>query len=218
MTTAPRFEDRLLVQLRQVVADRPAPAAARSRGPQRTRLALAGAGVAAATAAVAVVATSNDANHSAYALKARADGAVTVSIHSLRDANGLERSLRDAGIPAVVDYAPTGSGACAGSGAPAAPPRGAGGESGATFHTGSDGAGPSLTQHGKAPDGERRQRATMSFVSTRGGDATFTIDPGTLGPGERVYITTSTGAVTSIAMAIGAHKPAAPCVPAPPAP
>ena len=42
MTTAPRFEDRLLVQLRQVVADRPTPAAARRRGPRRTRLALKG--------------------------------------------------------------------------------------------------------------------------------------------------------------------------------
>ena len=42
---------------------------------------------------------------------------------------------------------------------------------------------------------------------------TFTIVPGTIQPGEKLYITTSTGAVTSIGMAIGTEKPAAVCAP-----
>jgi hypothetical protein len=40
---------------------------------------------------------------------------------------------------------------------------------------------------------------------------TFTIDPGNVAPGQNVYITTSTGKVTSLAMAIGKRPPAGPC-------
>ena len=222
MTASPRFEDRLLEQLRQVVADRPAPHEAARRRPQRTRLALAGVGVAAAAAAVAVVATSNDLDHSAYAVQSQADGAVTVRIHSLSDADGLQRSLRAAGIPAVVDYVPSTTGDCAVPGTPATSPstQAAGGtaESGPTLQTGTTGSGPTLSQHGKPPAGDERHRSTLSVRSTQGGDATFTIDPGTLKSGDKVFITTSTGAVSSIGMAIAAHKPVAACVPAPPAP
>jgi len=222
MTASPRFEDRLLQQLRQVVADRPAPRVAQRRRPRRTRLALTGVGVAAAAAAVAVVATSNDGSHSAYAVQAQADGAVSVSIHSLSDAEGLQRSLRSAGVPAVVDYVPGDASACAAPGPPAASPGtpGMGGtaERGATLRTGTAGSGPSLSQEGKPPPGDGQRRTTMSVVSTRDGDATFTIDPGTLKPGDKVYITTSTGAVSSIGMAIAAHKPTAACAPAAPTP
>ena len=53
------FEDRLLTELRRVVAERPAPAAV-AVPRRRSRLALSGAAVAAATAAIVVVATSGD--------------------------------------------------------------------------------------------------------------------------------------------------------------
>jgi NADPH-dependent curcumin reductase CurA len=52
-------------------------------------------------------------------------------------------------------------------------------------------------------------------VSVTPAGATFTIDPGTLKVGQHVYITTSTGAVTSIAMSVAKAKPAIPCPPAP---
>jgi hypothetical protein len=199
MTTAHRFEDRLLDQLQEIVAARPAPAVATRRRPRRRRLALAGVGVTAATAAVALVVTGSDVTPSAYAVQPRADGSVTVKIRGLEDAAGLERTLRAAGVPASVDYAPGGPAGCA-----AAPPP----PSGATTQRsgGSRDDGPSLSGPGPGT-GER--------VSTkvRAGDdgVTFTIDPGNLKPGEKIYITTSTGAVNSIGMAVAKEKPAAPC-------
>ena len=112
MTTANRFEDRLLDQLQEIVAARPAPAVVTRRRPQRRRLALAGVSVAAATAAAVLVATGSDVTPSAYAVQPRADGSVTVHIRGLEDAKGLERSLRAAGVPAVVDYAAAGKSGC----------------------------------------------------------------------------------------------------------
>jgi hypothetical protein len=44
----------------------------------------------------------------AYAVTANEDGTVSVEINSLRDAEGLERRLREAGVPAVVQYLPPG--------------------------------------------------------------------------------------------------------------
>ena len=41
----------------------------------------------------------------------------------------------------------------------------------------------------------------------------FTIDPGTLDPGEHVYITTSGGALSSVGVAVGTTRPQAPCPP-----
>jgi hypothetical protein len=188
MTASTRFEDRLLEQLRDVVAARPVPAVA---APPRwgRRLVLAGAGVAAATAVTAIVATSGDVTP-AYAVQPGADGSVTVRIHSLRDAAGLQRSLRAAGVPAVVNYGPVD---CAG---PAGP------QSGTSSSRGTD-RGPSLSQPGPGPG------ATTSQLRIDDDGVTFTIDRGNIGPGQKVFITTSAGTVTSLAMAIGKHGPCA---------
>jgi hypothetical protein len=106
-----RFEERLLGELRRVVAERPAPAAPvaapRRRPVPRPRVALVGAGLVAA-AATAVVISGGDPATPAYAVQPHADGTVTVQINSLRDADGLERKLRAAGVPADVTYLPTG--------------------------------------------------------------------------------------------------------------
>jgi hypothetical protein len=201
MTTANRFEDRLLDQLQEIVAARPAPTVVARRRPRRRRLALAGAGVAAATAAVVLVATGSEVTPSAYAVQPRADGSVTVAIRGLEDASGLERSLRAAGVPAVVDYAPAGHAGCV-----ASPPHASGART-QRMGAGSRDDGPSLSGPGPEPGA----RVTTVNVRVSDDGVKFTIDPGSLRPGEKVYITTSTGAVSSIGMAIAKEKPAAPC-------
>lgn len=44
----------------------------------------------------------------AYAVTENADGTITVEIRSIEDADGLEGQLEDAGVPAAVNYLPTG--------------------------------------------------------------------------------------------------------------
>ena len=154
---------------------------------------------------MAFVVTSGDVATRAYAVESRPDGAVSVSIHSLSDAAGLQRSLRAAGVPAVVDYVPAGQGRCL------SPPAG-GGET----------AGPRTTRgSSRQPDAVRtREGAGLpagkmvgSTVSVGGDGATFTIDPGELDPGEEVYITTSTGVLSTIGVAVGKEAPPATCAP-----
>src|SRR4051812_4683219 len=103
------FEDRLLAELRAVVAARPAPAPPPSPPPARrlprARLSLA---AGAATVAGVLLATGGGGAAPAYAVEKQPDGSVTVEINSLRDAAGLQEKLRAAGIPAVVDYTPFG--------------------------------------------------------------------------------------------------------------
>jgi hypothetical protein len=105
--TPTTFEDRLLDELRTVVAARPAPEAVSAAPPRRLRLALA-TGAVAATAVGVVVISGGDSAAPAYAVEQQPDGSVTVEIRSLRDAAGLQEKLRAAGIPAVVDYTPAG--------------------------------------------------------------------------------------------------------------
>jgi hypothetical protein len=214
MTASNRFEDRLLDQLRQVVAERPAPEPVTHRRRHRTRLALAGAGVAAATAAVALVVSSNEVTPNAYAVQSRPDGSISVSIRSLSDADGLQRSLRDAGVPAVVDYVPSGERDCPAPSA-ASPGEGSSGGNpdGPTFRRDTErGSGPSLSQagpeNGRADD-SKGVRKTKTMVTAGSDGVKFTIDPGTIHPGEKVYITTSTGSVSSIGMTIGKERPPA---------
>ncbi len=233
MSTTHSFEDRLLHELRLVVAEQPAPVAVPARRGRRLRRPLLGVGVVAATtAAIAVLASSGDRTPSAYAVQSQANGAVSVTIHSLKDATGLQRKLRAAGVPAVVDYAAGGVPCVAGAtppeggasgtmqvekGAGTPPPVGAAPEGGAqqSFHTEKgEAGGPTLD--GPAADGAppAQVRAASSVKITPDG-ATFTIDPGALETGQHVYITTSTGAVTTIAMSVAKTKPQIPCPPAP---
>ena len=117
------FEERLLSELRRVVIEESssasAPAApapiARVRFGWARRLGLAGglaAVVAIGLAAVLPIGGGNGAS-AAFAVTQNADGTVTVQIIALRDAEGLERKLRDAGVPALVQYLPAGK-ACEG--------------------------------------------------------------------------------------------------------
>jgi hypothetical protein len=109
MMNSTRFEDRLLHELRELVVTRPpATAVAIHRRPRRRRLLLGSAATAAVTAIAIVLTVSGERATPAFAVARQADGSVTVTINSLRDASGLERELDAAGIPAVVYYTPVG--------------------------------------------------------------------------------------------------------------
>ena len=103
------FEERLLRELRSLVAAPPVDRGQRHafwRGP---RLVLAG-GLAAvlAAAASAGVFFFSAGTQAAYAVTKNADGTVTVEIDSLSDAAGLQAKLQAAGVNAVVEYLPAG--------------------------------------------------------------------------------------------------------------
>jgi hypothetical protein len=214
MTTPERFEDRLLHELRQIVDGNPAPTTASHDRPLRRRIAFGAIGVATATAVVAIVATTSDVTPSAYAVQSGANGAVTVSIHSLSDAAGLQTSLRAAGVPAVVDYAPAGQAAsCLPTGS-ATTATGVGSQPetrsteapGTSAGASSTGSGPTLTPaSGGVPAG------ATTKVEVQPDGVRFTIDPGTIKPGQQVFITTSTGAVDSIGMSVGTTAAATAC-------
>jgi hypothetical protein len=235
-TPAPRFEERLLHQLKHVVAQTPAPqpvAPATRRVPlasriPRRRLALSGAGLATAVAAsaAAVLATSGGVASPAYAVQSRANGTVSVSISDLRDAAGLERRLRAAGIPAIVNYVaePERCAGAAGTGRTMSGP--AAGQAGVvrSQRTGDDGpstaaaggAGPQRATHttGSPPPGGAAAR--MSMRVDRDGRATFTLNADDVKPGQTLMVAATTGTFSSLGMAIvddTKHAPALPCVP-----
>jgi len=105
------FEERLLTELRGVVAEQPEERGQRSerRAFRRPRLMLAG-GLAAAVAvaAIAGVFYLSAGTSAAYAVTKNADGTITVQIDSLTDAAGLQSALQAAGVNAVVKYLPQG--------------------------------------------------------------------------------------------------------------
>ncbi|MDQ1702374.1 MAG: hypothetical protein QOF57_1626 [Frankiaceae bacterium] len=111
--TQQSFEERLLTELRAVVATNGAPLAAplaqRTRSLRQPLMAggtLVGAGV--ITAAFLLTGATSP----AYAVAVNPDGSVTVTISSLRDGAGLQAKLKAAGVNSVVDYLPEGK-ACA---------------------------------------------------------------------------------------------------------
>jgi hypothetical protein len=103
------FEERLLDELRSLVAVPPSGHEQRRAVWRRPRLVLAG-GLAAvlAAAAIAGVVVLSAGTQAAYAVTENADGTVTVEIDSLTDAAGLQAELQQAGVNAVVEYLPAG--------------------------------------------------------------------------------------------------------------
>lgn len=100
------FEEQLLTELRQVVAERAAaaPRPGRSRG--RLVLATAGAGLLAAALVFGVPAVNGDRTPAAHAVTSNDDGSVTITVTRLEDPEGLERQLAAHGITADVSFAP----------------------------------------------------------------------------------------------------------------
>ena len=114
----PDFEQRLLVRLKAVVAERGAAAAAaeaaggqaatpawRRRGP---RLALGAATAVAAVALALIVSAGGDNPPAAFAVEPQQGGGVTIKVYSLEDASGLEQALGEAGIRSQVTWLPAG--------------------------------------------------------------------------------------------------------------
>jgi hypothetical protein len=189
MTITP-FEDRLLAELRHVVATRVASEAI--RGPRRRRaprVLLGSAASAAVAGAALLVAVGGGGVAPAFAVDRQPDGSVTVTINRLSDSAGLQSQLRAAGIAAVVDYTPLGK-TCR-------EPRG---------------SHPASVQ-GRAHGSVLRSTAT-------GGAASFTISRSMVAPGQTLVIMTSGGAgLSSVGMEV-AQGPVSPCqlVDAPPPP
>jgi hypothetical protein len=111
------FEERLLGELKSVVAHRKAERSAAS--PARTRLwsrrsvvLVASAGALAIGAAVGVPLLGGSSTappaSAAFDLMTNDDGTITVTIHRFDDADGLEAQLADHGVPADVTYTPHG--------------------------------------------------------------------------------------------------------------
>jgi hypothetical protein len=198
------FEERLLAELRRVVAEGPGPVAARTplarrhaRLWRRRPLTVAG-GLAAAGAAATIAVLSLDGGQSAaWAVTSNADGTVTVKINSLSDADGLERKLAAAGVPALVQYLPAGK-ACADrprGGAPSPPP--ADGKGAVSGERGLSGSPPGtgdrgLAQAGAPPASTREGAAVQTAMRTdRDGGVAFTIDP-PASRGQTLVITSQT--------------------------
>ncbi len=106
-----RFDERLLAELRRLVDARKSEGTEpRARPPRkvvwRRRVVLAGTAIAAVAIAITVLVPGN--TTPAYAIARAADGSVTVTFNSFQDASGLQQGLQNAGVPAMVQFLPSG--------------------------------------------------------------------------------------------------------------
>jgi len=92
------------VQRKRLFARRIARAARALKLRRRFRLVIAAGGCAAALVAASIFIASSDVATNAYAVQPQPSGLVIVSVNSLEDGEGLQRTLREAGIPAVVEF------------------------------------------------------------------------------------------------------------------
>ena len=109
------FEQRLLDELRAVVAERGAGQADATGGATPTpawrrppRLALGAVAVLAAAVAVLVFNSGGDNPPKAFAVEPQEGGGVTIEVYSLEDASGLEQALEEAGVRSQVTWLPAG--------------------------------------------------------------------------------------------------------------
>jgi hypothetical protein len=207
MSAPSHFEDRLLEQLRHVVTEQPMPSEVASPRRGHRRLALATAGCATALAAAAVVAGSGGTTTSAYAVESRPDGAVEVSIEKLDNPSGLQSSLEDSGVPAVVDFDPADRAACT-----APPSQSAAGkddvDSLKAYETGDGGVWAELPSGKPWADPSahsKKENATGDLSDTavaEAGGASFLVDPSRIQSGEKLIVTTTDGTVETLTMSV----------------
>ncbi len=104
------FEDKLLTELREVVAERAAtPIDVRRRRPKRVLIGIAACLTLAAGTAVGVPMLGGEqATSPAYAVTREPNGTVWVKVFRIEDAEGLEKKIRAAGVAAEVTFVPAG--------------------------------------------------------------------------------------------------------------
>ncbi len=221
MTAPDRFEDRLQQQLHHIVAENPATDRPARGSRQPRRLVLAGAGCAAAVAAVAVVAGSGGTTTKAYAVESRPGGAVEVSINEASDAAGLQRSLEDEGIPAVVDYDPADQAACvetpAATGGPSQGSAETDGVDSVKAYETPEGAIWSELPSKPWPNPGAHTKKENAFGDLSGNVIAeargnkFLVDPSRIQSGDKLVITSSDGTVETVAMTVASEDAAAEC-------
>jgi hypothetical protein len=101
-----QFEQNLLTELREVVAERHTVPQPRPR--KRLVLAAAGGGLLATGLLVGIPAMNGDQTPAAFAVTTNNDGVVTIVVNRLEDPDGLERELAANGVTADVTFAPPG--------------------------------------------------------------------------------------------------------------
>ncbi|WP_242906407.1 hypothetical protein [Actinomadura terrae] len=102
-----RFEERLLTELKEVVAARTAPAPSPTRPVLRRRAGLAAAAVAAAAGlAIGIPVLTGDRAPQANAVVRDPDGSIRIYIHDHRHPEVIASRLRGLGVPAAVDFVP----------------------------------------------------------------------------------------------------------------
>ena len=148
------FESTLLAELRREVAEHPAapspsPSPSAVRSPRRRRRLAAAGATAVAASVVAVFGLGGSGGSPAYAVAEDGGGDVTVTIHRLDDASGLEKALAAHGIDADVSYDPHQDGSAAmlnsnGPGGAFPPPGSAPSGGGLTQHQ-EEGGGPATS-------------------------------------------------------------------------
>jgi hypothetical protein len=225
------FEQRLLYELKAVVAERGAKQATATEGAtpnpawrRAPRLVLAAVAVLAAAAAVLVFNSGGDNTPRAFAVEPQEGGGVTIEVYSLEDASGLERALEDAGIKSQVTWLPAGM-VCRephytpsivhlpGGGAIGGMTMGGPGDGGMTIGVGS-------TQRWRESFGKRR-RGEIADDEYRNSNANLNLDPEAFRPDQSVVLSGAPapydgdpegGSVANLGIAEG---PVEPCEPVP---
>lgn len=111
-----KFEEKLLAELKDVVARQATEEEAEGATPPRRpparrrvpRLAFAGVAVVAIAAAVVIVNSGSGGTTAAFAVEPLDGGGVTIKVYSAEDASGLEAALAEAGIKSQVTWLPAG--------------------------------------------------------------------------------------------------------------
>jgi hypothetical protein len=219
------FETALLGELRREVTEHPAAAAPAARVPRpRGRLRLGAAGAAGiAASVVAVFGLGGTGGSPAYAVAENSAGDVTVTVHRLDDAAGLEKALRAKGIDADVSYDADSSDSTAMLGSVG--PGGAVPPDGAQTHTDEQGSGsgsftqrqgekgPSLSGPGSSPGGADDPCGPLDPAPARlshpGDDWVLSIPAGS--PLQDRHVVIGTGADGSLSVTFAGSVPGSYC-------
>jgi hypothetical protein len=169
----------------------PQPATGRRR--RGLRLVLGAAAALAAAGVVLIFNSGGDSTSRAFAVEPQEGGGMTIKIYSLEDAVGLERALERAGIPAQVNWLPTGMTCRDRLLTPSTAKTSMGGRTGG-FEIG--GRGPAMTIAVMSPQQYRERwrayrRGDLSEGEARESIPNVSLDPGSFRPDQSVVISGS---------------------------